>query len=1094
MRFHASLVVAVCLAGCATRPPITIETPQSIRPRAGGAMQQLQREWQDEHGAIPHDAFARIHEEMKWLRASSDVSASVAGIDRNSWTWLGPGNIGGRIAALHISGTTMFAASVGGGLWKSTDLGQTWAPVDDFLSVLATTTLATDPVNGNVMYAGTGEGFGNGGALRGMGVFKSTDGGASWSHLSSTNTSDWYAVNWLTISPNGSVILAATTGLAGASGGIWRSTDGGSSWTRVAEGANIGHVEFHPADASKAIASTRTGQALYSSDGGATWSASDSISSEKRVQVAYARANPSIVYASVDDGGGELWKSTDGGVTYTTVHSGTKFLGDQGWIHNAIWIDPTNPNTLVLGGLDLWRSTDGGTTLTKISQWQKSPESAHGDQKVIVASPGFNGTTDTTVYVGNDGGIYRTQDVYTVEPLGGWQPLNNNLGVTQFYGIASNPATGMIVGGTQDNGTIRYSGDAQKWTPMYGGDGGYVAADPTDPNTFYGEYVYLTIHRSEDGGNWKADDIYGQYYSWDGEKWVKLSRDNPITEAKSGTANFIAPFLLDPNNPNRMLAGARSLWVSDNVKKSNKDGGPDWRALKAPAGESSSNNISAISVAPGKSEIIMTGHGNGAVYRTNSGLAVTPDWTRVGEGTLPSRTVLSLAIDPRDANVAYATFGGFTANNVWKTTDGGATWISISQGLPSAPARSLVIHPQNSSWIYLGTEVGIFASEDAGGSWKLPHDGPANVAVRQLIWMNNDLVAGTFGRGVYKATVGSVSASSVGCYTLELTTTGPGGVLADVAPNCNHQRGYRGGTEVTLRARGGLKEWTGDASGNSQSIKVVMNQNRRIGAVFSHDVCHALNIEVFPVNSGRVIADPPPNCGTQYQAGTLVVLEAEPLGGFAFGGWDGDAAGSEPIETMEMESDHTVTAIFAVPASNDEPATAFDLTPHISGGAIYSVLEDTSNASNSANDPYMCEGGKSGKTVWFRFVPPRDGVLDLDTDGSNYDTTLSVWEVENDGDLQSEGCDDDSDNESKADDGGTVDYEDGVSEEQLSYMSVYVFKGLTYYIEVGDATEPEQLPQEAEVRGGDPGDVPEGGLLVLHSLFSSGAKKRAVRH
>lgn len=1084
------LVLILFLAACASRP-LPPETPRGTRPLTAGARQQLQREWQDEHGTIPPDAFARAWAQARQLRADAAIEPDVAGIGRDSWTWLGPGNIGGRIAALHITQSgTMFAASVGGGLWRSVNAGETWQPIDDFLAVLSTTTLATDPTNPSILYAGTGEGFGNAGAIRGAGVFKSTDGGTTWTQIAATATEDWYTVNWLAIAPNGTTLLAATTA---ASGGIWRSTDSGTSWTKVAEGADIGYIEIHPNDATKAIASTLGGQALYSIDGGVSWSASESITSNKRVQLAYARNNPSVVYASVDEEGGHLWRSTDGGVTYSKVNGGTNYLSSQGWLHNAIWVDPTNANTLVVGGLDLWRSTDGGTTLTKISQWQKSPESSHGDQKVIVSSPGFNGTSDKTVYVGNDGGIYRTQDIYTVEPLGGWQPLNNNLGVTQFYSVAGNPTSGVLVGGTQDNGTIRYSGDAQKWTPMFGGDGGYCAADPTDTNVFYGEYVYLTVHRSEDGGNWKADDIYGQYYSWDGEKWEKLNRTNPVSEAKSGTANFIAPFLLDPNNPNRLLAGARSLWITDNAKKSNKEGGPDWRTIKPPAGETSSNNITAIAVAPGTSDKIWVGHGNGEIYRTLNGLAATPEWSRAGAGTLPARSVLSMTVDPRDANVVYATFGGFAADNVWKTSDGGATWRSISAGLPSAPARSLAVHPQSSNWIYLGSEVGIFASEDGGTTWKMPHDGPANVAVRQLIWMNSDLVAATFGRGVYRATITPASAKSRECYALELTTSGPGGVLADVEPDCDFQRGYRAGTVVTLRAYGGLQSWSGDAGGSDNSVRVLMNAPRRVSAIFSNEVCYGLNITVLPASSGTVTASPSPNCGSQYTASTIVVLHAEPSGVFAFGGWDGDAGGGEPVETVEMDANRSVTAIFALAAGNDDQNTAFDLTPHLADGALYSLLIDTSNASNSATDPTLCEAGKSGKTVWFRVVPGKDGVLDIDTDGSTYDTSLAVWEVESDGDLVNEGCDDDSDNESNADDGGTVDYGDGISEEQVSYMTVTVRKGLTYYIEVGDATEPEELPVEY-TRGGDPGDVPEGGLLVLHSQLRSGGKRRGVRH
>ena len=1082
MRAFASLLpVALVLAACATQPPV-----RGTRPLLNGAVEQLRREWQDERGAIPPDAFLRAHEQRTRVPVED-----VAGITRDSWTWLGPGNIGGRIAALQVSGGgNLLAASVGGGLWRSSNDGASWEPVDDFLAVLSTTTLATDPANPNVIYAGTGEGFGNAGAIRGAGVFKSIDGGKTWSQLASTTTDDWYSVNWLTVA--GSTLLAATS--KSGNGGIWRSTDDGASWSKIVEGADVGYVAFHPADPARAIASTRSGQALYSIDGGASWSASESISSSKRVQVAYARSKPGVVYASVDENGGELWRSNDGGVTYTKVNSGDRFLGDQGWVHNAIWVDPTNADTLVLGGLDLWRSRDGGQTLTKISEWQKSPESAHGDQKVIVNGPGFNGNSNATVYVGNDGGIYRTQNIYLVEPLGGWQPLNNNFGVTQFYGIAGNPITGALVGGTQDNGTLRYTGDAQNWTPMYGGDGGYVAADPLDPNYFYGEYVNLAIHRSEDGGNWKADDIYGQYYSWDGEKWMKLSRENPIAEAKSGTANFIAPFLLDPNNPNRLLAGARSLWITDNAKKSNKDGGPDWRAIKDPAGQTSANNITAIAVAPGKPEEIWVGHGNGEVYRTTSGLAATPAWTRRGAGTLPSRSVLSLAVDPRDSTIAYATFGGFSANNVWKTIDGGATWTSISSGLPSAPARSLVIHPQSSNWIYLGTELGIFASDTGGATWRVPQDGPANVAVRQLIFLGNDLIAATFGRGVYKAAVTTASAKSFDCYTLDLEIRGPGGVTPDVAPNCGEQRGYRAGTAVTLRARGGLRSWTGDASGNEHSIRIVMNQDHHIGAIFENDVCFALDVNIVPQLSGNVVLEPEPNCDDGYYAGTIVKLEALPSPGFAFGGWDGDAAGPEPVETIEMDQDRAATAIFALPATNDDPSTAFDLTQALARGDLYSLLADTSSASNSAADPYTCEGGKSGKTVWFKFTPPASGILELDTDGSNFDTTLVVWEVEGDGDLVTSGCDDDSDNETKADDNGGVEYEDGVSEEQLSYMAVYVIKGLRYFIEVGDATEPEELAED-EVRGEDPGDEPEGGLLVLHSQFTPvpTIRRRSVR-
>lgn len=1081
MRVHSLCVViaTALLASCATHPSAR---PTDTRPRAGGAIDQLDREWRDERGEIPRDAFARAYSQAERLRAQRDVSATVAGISRNSWQWVGPGNIGCRIASLHLAANgTFFAASVGGGLWKTTNGGDSWAPVDDFLAALSTTAIISNPRNSNEMYAGTGEGFGNAGAIRGAGVFKSTDGGTTWSPLATTNTNDWLAVNWLTIASDGSALLAATTGAGGGSGGIWRSTDGGATWTKVADGADIGHVEFHPSDLAKAIASTRTGQALYSTDGGVSWNASESITSTKRVQVAYAKSNPAIVYASLDENGGQLFKSSDGGITYTLVNKDSRFLGDQGWLHHAIWIDPTDPNTVVVGGLDLWRSRDGGPTLQKISQWQKSPESAHGDQKVIVSSPGFNGGSDKTLYVGNDGGVYRTTDIYAVEPLGGWQPLNKNLGCTQFYGIAGNAASGVLVGGTQDNGTLRYKGDAQAWTPMYGGDGGYVAADPTDANVFYGEYVNLTIHRSEDGANWKADEIYGYYNSWNGERWEKLPRANPITEARSGTANFIAPFVLDQNEPNRLYGGARSLWVTSNVKKPNNEGGPDWKAIKSPIGESSAHNITAIAVATGDSHQVWVGHGTGALFRTTNALASTPSWAQLGSGTLPTRTALSIAVDPRNSSNAYASFGGFSASNIWKTTDGGASWQPAAAGLPAVPIRSVIVHPANSSWVYAGTEIGIFASEDGGTTWKVPHDGPANVAVRQLIFLGNDLVTATFGRGVYRATTSSPTSSAMSdCYSLTLDVAGKGAVRRDVEPNCNEQSGYRPGTVVTLRARG--KEWT-----------VTMDQDQRVTIPLQE--CYSLGLTVVPPAAGRIEVDRDPDCGTQYHADTQIVLRAFPATGFAFGGWDGDASGSEPVETIEMDGDRRIVAIFAVPATNDDRANAIDLTPNLSASGIFSLLEDTSNATNSASDPLTCEGGKGGKTVWFRFVPPSDGFLDLDTDGSNYDTGLAVWAVGPGGSLVSAGCDDDSDNEVKADDGGEVEFEDLLSEEQLSYITLGVTGGTTYLIEVVDATEPEGLPQQDYTRGEDTADQPEGGLLALHAQFSKGpGKRRGVRH
>ena len=713
----------------------------------------------NEEGEIPENALVEATEQAEEMEEAplpgaatpggdkDVISTAAAGIDRGSWTWRGPGNVGGRVRSLVIHPTspqTMWAGSVAGGIWKTTDGGASWSALDDFMANLTVSTMVIDPTNPSVLYAGTGEGFYNFDGLRGAGIFKTTDGGTTWSQLSSTNNTSFYWVNRLAISPaNNQVLLAATRT------GIWRSTDGGSSWSqRLAtsgfDSSDFLQVAFDPTNGNKAVASGKGGRAYYSTDGGLNWTAATKSWGTGRVEFAYAPSNPSIVYASVDQGGGQIYKSINGGQSYSLASaSSDNYLSNQGWYDNTIWVDPANSDIVVVGGIDIWGSNNGGQSLIRLSDWRcgglnststfcGGALSAHADHHTIVSHPGYNGTTNRTVFFGNDGGIYKTQDIYTMEQYSGWQQLNNNFGVTQFYGGAGNTTSGTVVGGTQDNGSLTDTGDPQSWNDMFGGDGGFSAADPTNQNYFYGEYTHLQIHRSTNGGESSS-------YIWSG-----------ITDAQNSNALFIAPFILDPNNPNTMLAGGASLWRSTNVKA----GTPTWTSIKGP----DTGKISAIAVAPGNSNVIWVGYDNSKIYRTTNGTSATPTWTRMdntGTPTLPARYVTRITIDPDDSNKVYATFGGFSQDNIYRTTNGGSTWTDITgsgtTGLPDAPVRSLVIHPSNSDWLYVGTEVGIFASEDGGTTWALPTDGPANVSVDELFWMGNKLVAATHGRGMFEA-------------------------------------------------------------------------------------------------------------------------------------------------------------------------------------------------------------------------------------------------------------------------------------------------------------------------------------------------------
>ena len=786
----------------------------------------------DENGYIPADGLIKAAAQIDSMTARR-VSPSAAGITSSSWAWMGPGNVGGRVRALVIHPTstnTMWAGSVSGGIWKTTNGGATWNVLEDFMANMAVSTLVIDPGNANVLYAGTGEGFYNGDGLLGAGVFKTTNGGTTWTQLSSTNNSSWYYVNRLAISPDSATLLAATQS------GIWRSTDGGTIWSQRLANEAL-DINFDPSNSSKAIASGWGGEAWYSTDGGSTWNTATftGISGfEDRVELAYAPSNPTIVYASVDDNSGEIWKSVNSGQTYTLVNTGNDYLGGQGWYDNIIWVDPTNANTLMVGGIDLWRSTNGGGTLTKVSQWWSAPDfSAHADNHIIVQSPAFNGTSNRIVYFGNDGGVYRTNNIYTVAATSGWTELNNNLGITQFYGAAGNPTTGEIIGGTQDNGTLFYTptGGSENWMTTYGGDGGWSAADPTNPNYFYGEYIYLNIHRSSDRG-FSADYISGYY--WNGS-WAWKAAPYRIDDAMNYSASFIAPFILDPNNSNRMLAGGLSLWRTDNVRATNTDSsGPSWAAIKSSVGAL----ISAIAVAPGNSNIVWVGYEDGRVYKTINGTATLPTWSQVDTNSpgLPNRYVTRITIDKNDNNKVYVTFGGFSADNVWRTLNGGTSWTDITgsgpTGLPNLPVRSLVINPTNSNWLYVGTELGIFASEDGGANWTVPHNGPTNTSVDELFWMNTVLVAATHGRGLFKT-------ETLPCLTLT-TPSSPlagGSIGKNPSPNCvGDPTKYSSGTVVTLTATANpgytFGSWSGDASGAANPVNVTMTVNRSVTANF----------------------------------------------------------------------------------------------------------------------------------------------------------------------------------------------------------------------------------------------------------------------
>ena len=696
----------------------------------------------------------------------------AAGISNTQWTSIGPGNIGGRIRAIAIdprNASRIFIGAASGGIWLTEDAGMSFRPLQDFMGNLAIGSLVINPANPNIMFAGTGESFAG---LPGIGVFKSTDSGVTWSILQATSTdtnvnatgNDWVYVNRLAINQANPNIL-----LAGTLTSLFRSADAGASWSKVGN-FEVLDVQFDPNDPSKALAGTKKGYLYFSRDAGVTWTQSAALvpstalkgrGTSARAEIAYAKTVPDLVFTSLDNTAdssgsrGEVWKSVDGGATWTQM-SAPKHLSEQGDYDNTIWVDPTNENHILTGGLDLYQSMDGGANFTRISTWQLAGPGVvqpHADHHQIVSVPNFS-VSNPVVYFGNDGGLYRANNIFNVSATtnSSWQNLNNGLAVTQFYGGAGKRAAGgKIIGGTQDNGTIVLAAGTN-WERFAGGDGGFVAVDPVDDTTLYGEYVYASIHRTIGLAS-------RQYICTGITEALKSTSTNTYCGASNvEAASFIAPFILDPNNRTRMLVGTNSLWITNNVK----DPQPSWLTIKSPIAPVTATDkpyISAVAVAEKDSNIIWTGHVSsgttqGQVWKTTNGLSAAPTWQRVGAGVLPTSSVNRITIDPDNANRVWVAFTGFSLARIWVSTDGGTTWSNIHSNLPAITVHDLKRHPTQANWLYAATANGVYTSENAGQTWSTSNDGPASVRVRELFWYDQStLIAATYGRGMFRATV-----------------------------------------------------------------------------------------------------------------------------------------------------------------------------------------------------------------------------------------------------------------------------------------------------------------------------------------------------
>jgi hypothetical protein len=737
---------------------------------------------------IPGDIITTGDVELAAQQAALIVPDLHGLVDPN-WHLVGPSNVGGRVTDIapdpNQAGTVYVAVSTAG-LWKSVDGGvtltQAWP--DDFPQALGAVTVAP---NGDV-WVGTGEVNPGGGSLSygGNGLYRSTDGGASWTLVGLAGPSTIGAIRFNPQDPN--TLYVASGGSLFAPGGVrglYKSTDYGATFTRVLAGVNdftgATDIAMDPVDPDKLFVPmwdhhrealcrcyTGPGTGIYlTTDGGATWTrlendritsftAGDTIgftstddnttTAQARMGVAIAPSDPNRVYVTtgnwnqVTNGAGPTqrgfrgyYRSDDGGATFQTM-TPANAGGDTVWT-SKIWVDPATPDRLFIAGVSLRGSINGGATWSNVNN-------LHADHHAMAWDPTTSGAT-ARAYEGNDGGFYVSNANGNTST---WTESANEPW-TQFYTVdVSEQDAGRVVGGAQDNGCLRSWNSAGTVVPNWGsyggcGDGLYTVIDPSDQNFVYACSQFGSCSRSINAGN---------------------NSSSYTNQTQSARRNWETPVVLDPTNPAIVYYGGNLLNRSTNRAQSGT-----WSVISPSLSNPASGTdpsypfgtLTTVAAAPTNPNVIYAGTDDGWLWGTKD-LGAT--WTRFTDPDLPARWVTHVAVDPTDARVAYVTYSGLrNADNnahVLRTIDGGVNWVDISGNLPMAPTQDVVVDPTNPNRLFVATDLGVFIanvakakSQNPSVNWYRLGAGLPNAPVNDLEYQasTNMLFAATYGRSVW---------------------------------------------------------------------------------------------------------------------------------------------------------------------------------------------------------------------------------------------------------------------------------------------------------------------------------------------------------
>lgn len=643
-----------------------------------------------------------------------------------NWTQIGPFGSptdggSGRTNCITFHPTDaniILVGSASGGIWRSVNGGATWATNTDGLENLGVSDIVFSQSNPNIVYAATGDR--DAGDTYSIGILKSIDGGLTWNPTGMSYTPDAKRkIYKILVHPtNDSIIFAASTT------GLRKSTDGGVNWIQMRAGSFV-DMKFKPSDPNTIYAATAT-VVIRTTDGGLTWNTLTIpfASANRRLIIGVSAADANFVYIlavkSTDDGFGGIFKSIDGGNTFSSQATSPNILGwesdgsdagGQGWYDLAFDVSPTNPNLLLVGGINIWRSLNGGTNWTLSGHWTGSGAPyVHADIHEIRFSP----HSSTTVWACTDGGLSAS-----TANGSNWVEKNTNLSIAQMYrmgGSAQN--ANKILSGWQDNGTNYMN--STNWSRVLGGDGMECLIDFSNQNYMYGSLYYGYIRRSTNGGS----------------SWTTISDDIPEEGA------WVTPFVQDPNNAATLLAGYKNVYKTTNR-------GNSWVKI---SNFGSTLNINALTIAPSNSNIIIAGN-DSYLWKTTDGGST---WTNITNVAFGVQNITSIAIHNTNPNKIWVTLSGFTNGyKVYHSNDGGSSWTNISGNLPNLPANTIIFEKNTAEGLYVGMDVGVYYRDTILGDWIPFMLNMPNVIVKELEFFaaGQKIRAATYGRGLWESPV-----------------------------------------------------------------------------------------------------------------------------------------------------------------------------------------------------------------------------------------------------------------------------------------------------------------------------------------------------